>query len=506
MFKWLPVLTASALASVTIAMAVRPAAPKAAQPDAPEKGIAEFVDAQRAVNVTQLYIQNCGNCHGEDGQGGGAGTQTLLTEELFKQDHDRHFFDAIKNGVPDAAMPEYGSTMTDEQIWALVVHIRELQARALRQRNGSPKAVDGVYSSDHHRYRIETAVDQDQELEIPWALDWLPDGRMLITNRPGSMKVAQDGKVVGEVTGLPEVRHMGQGGLMDVAVHPDYAANGWVYLSFTDPAEDNARAGMTKIVRGKLRWTGNDAAWIGQQTIFQADQKDYFTAGVHFGSRIEFDGKGHIYFTIGERGQNMPAQSLSSPVGKTYRTNEDGTIPADNPFNSASDKEKGHIAAIWTYGHRNQQGLTIDLKGNVFVTEHGPRGGDEVNLIKKGANYGWPVVAWSINYNDSPYRTPWPKDGLDVTQPVFRWLPSIGACGLSTMKGTAFPRWQGDLMAGGLAGNNVDRIRVVNGKMTEREELVHGMGRVRDVVTGPEGHLYIVLNQPDKVIRLVPAE
>lgn len=504
MSKWLPILTVSAIASISVAIAARPN--WRAEVPAPASDLPVFAEAQRQASVTQLYNENCANCHGENGQGGGAGTQTLLTKELFKQDHDRRFFDAIKNGVPDMAMPEYGSTMTDEQIWGLVVHIRELQARALRREEGSPEAANGVYSSEHHKYKIETVVDRDQSLEIPWALDWLPDGRMLITNRPGTMKVAQNGKVVGDVTGLPEVRHMGQGGLMDVAVHPDYTSNGWIYLAFTDPAKENARAGMTKIVRGKLRWSGDNAVWTGEQTIFEAEQKDYFTAGVHFGARIEFDGKGHIYFTIGERGQNMPAQSLSSPVGKTFRTNEDGSIPADNPFNNAADKAKGHLPAIWTYGHRNQQGLTIDLQGNVFVTEHGPRGGDEVNLIKKGANYGWPVVAWSINYNDSPFRTPWPKDGLAVTQPVFRWIPSIGACGLSTMKGTAFPRWQGDLMAGGLSGANVDRIRVVNGKMTEREELVHGMGRVRDVVTGPDGYLYVVLNQPDKIIRLVPAD
>lgn len=450
---------------------------------------------RRGVSLTRLYNETCANCHGENGQGGGAGTQTLLTEEKFDQKHDRPFFDAIKNGVPDAGMSAYGETMSDEEIWGLVVHIRELQARALRQAKGSPRPENGIYRSRRANFRIETAVDESQGLRTPWSIDWLPDDTMLVTNRPGFLKVVRNGKAVGEVKGLPRSVELNQGGLMEVAVHPNYAENGWVYLSFTDPAT-SGRGGQTKVVRGKLAASGPDFQWEGEQTIYEAPQNTYSSAGVHFGSKIVFDGKGHVYFTVGERGTNMRAQDISTPFGKVMRVREDGSIPADNPAPNNP---------MWTYGHRNQQGLTFDLEGNLWVTEHGPRGGDELNQIVKGDNYGWPVVAFSINYSDAPFRTPWPSGDLKVHQPVFRWLPSIGTSGLDTIRGAAFPNWDGDLIAGGLAGQNVDRFRVKGGQFLEREELLHGLGRVRDIAVHKDGTIYIALNQPDKIIRIVPA-
>ncbi len=468
-----------------------------------EKTAKVAVIGQRSANVTRLYEDTCGKCHGMAGEGGGAGTKTLLTEEKFDQKHDKPYFDAIKNGVPDMGMEAY-STLTDPEIWSMVVHIRELQAKALRTKNGDPKATDGVYPSKYHPYKVETVVDTDQGLKTPWAIDWLPDGKMLVTNRPGTLSVIVNGKGVGTVEGIPASAEIGQGGLMEVAVHPDYTKNGWVYLAFTDPAPSGGRGGMTKVVRGKLTWTGNTATWGSEQTIFQCAPETYNGSGVHFGSRIVFDGKGHIFFAIGERGNGTLAQDLTKPNGKVYRVNEDGSIPSDNPFADSESKSKGYISAIWSYGHRNPQGLVQDLERTLWDTEHGPRGGDEVNKIEKAANYGWPLIAHSINYNDSPLVTPWPKAGQDFKLPVFRWLPSIGACGLDVARGDAFPKWKGDLLAGGLSGANVDRIRMKDGKFVEREELIHGMGRVRDVSVGPDGFIYVALNQPDKIIRIRP--
>jgi aldose sugar dehydrogenase len=446
---------------------------------------------RRNTNIQRLYEESCGKCHGMRGEGGGAGTKTLLTREKFDQKHDRPYFDAIKKGVPDMGMEPFGEALTDEEIWGLVVYIRELQAQALRREFGSPRPSDGVYSSQHHKFRLETAVDTDQGLATPWSIDWLPDGRMLITNRPGKLVLAKDGKVQSEVAGIPESVEIGQGGLMEVAVHPNYAQNGWIYLTYCDPAK-NGNGGMTKVVRGKLDGT----RWTSQQTIYEAEQEFYSRAGVHFGSKIAFDGKGKLYFSVGERGTNMRAQDPATPFGKVMRVNEDGSIPADNPFPNSP---------VWSYGHRNQQGLAFDANGNLWDTEHGPRGGDEVNLIQKGANYGWPVVAFSINYQGTPFRTPWPKDDLKITQPIFRWLPSIGASGLDLVEGAAFPKWSGDLLAGGLSGANVDRFRIVDGKLVEREELLHGLGRVRDIKVAKDGTIYVALNGPDKIIRLVPA-
>jgi glucose/arabinose dehydrogenase len=195
------------------------------------------------------------------------------------------------------------------------------------------------------------------------------------------------------------------------------------------------------------------------------------------------------------------APMLDRPNGKVHRVKHDGSIPPDNPFVGREDA----LPSIWSYGHRNPQGMVRDLDGNLWLTEHGPRGGDELNLVRKGGNYGWPVVSFGMNYNGTPYRTPWPEEGAGITMPVHAWLPSIAACGLDVVDvDRAFPQWKGDLLAGGLAGETVQRLRVRDGKVVESEELVHGRGRVRDVRVGPDGLVYLVLNGPDVIVRLRP--
>lgn len=505
MVKLLLSVSAAAVGFVACSCIAGSSERTAAEPPPPV--LAEPPQRAQNVNVTETYDRACANCHGRNGEGGGAGTKSLLTWEKYDQKHDRPFFDAIKKGVPEMGMEAFGDTMADEVVWAMVVHIRELQARALRSQTEARRQLGHTYGSRHHRYRIEEVASARSGFQTPWALDWLPDGRMLVTNRPGFMNLlSAKGEVLGEVTGLPESREIGQGGLMDVAVHPEYARNGWIYLGYTEGSRTQSGSGLTKIVRGKLRFEGGAPVWTGQQTVFEADQEFYTRAGVHFGTRIVFDGKGNIYFVIGERGGNMMAQRLDNPFGKIFRVREDGAVPSDNPFFNTPDNGKKHVKAIWSYGHRNPQGLVQGLDGVLWCTEHGPRGGDELNVVSKGANYGWPVVAFSINYNDSPFRTPWPKPQDKITQPVFRWLPSIGACGLDVLRSAkAFPKWSGDLFAGGLSGANVDRFKVSGGKVLEREEVLYGMGRVRDVVCGPDGYIYVVLNQPDKIVRIVPA-
>lgn len=291
---------------------------------------------------------------------------------------------------------------------------------------------------------------------------------------------------------------------MDVELHPDFAQNGWVYLAFSDPAT-TGNAAMTKVVRGRIK----DARWTDQETIFQARPESYLPGPLHFGCRLVFtpkdaQGNTHLFFAIGERGRGDHAQDLTRPNGKIHRVRDDGAIPDDNPFNTPDQTSKGVYATIWSYGHRNPQGLVLDAAGNLWDTEHGPRGGDELNLVAKGANHGWPLVSFGINYNGAPLRTPWPEPGQNFAMPTFLWTPSIGACGLDIVRGKAFPKWEGDFVAGGLSGTNVDRLRVRDGAVTEREELVHGQGRVRDVATAPDGTVYVVLNMPDRIVRLVP--
>jgi glucose/arabinose dehydrogenase len=441
----------------------------------------------KRVSVTQMFNDNCNACHGEDGAGGGAGANTFISEARFSQDYDRRFFDSIKEGLPQVGMAAFGETMTDKQIWGMVVHIRELQKKGLRAKFGSPTPVDGVYKSEKHDFKVEDVVTEG--LSTPWSLDWLADGRMLVTNRPGGIMLFDGGSLVGELEGLPPVVQQGQGGQMEVAVHE----SGWIYISVADPAGEGAKGAMTKLYRGKL----DGLKWTSQETIYEADQEYYSGAGVHFGCKIIFDDEGHVFFGVGERGTNARVQDTSTPYGKTMRLNLDGSIPDDNPIPGNP---------MWAYGHRNPQGMTVDLDGNIWNTEHGPRGGDEVNLITKGANYGWPIYSLSINYNDSPDYLPWPEDEDSIAQPAFRWLPSVGSSGMDTITGSAFPEWNGDLIAGGLSGKNVDRFTMEDGEMVEHEELLHGLGRVRAIETHKDGTIYVALNGPDKIIRLVPAD
>jgi len=478
-------------------------------------------------SIAQLYEQNCAKCHNADASGGGAGTRTMLTPEHRDKPH-RDYFNLIRDGNPDAGMPAFADALSNEQAWALVVYVRELQEIDHRKRVGSPRPADGVYPTQRARFTIERVVDSG--VEVPWAAHFLPerDGRyaMLLTERPGRLRIHSTGRAGGtlsaEVAGTPRVRDRGQGGLMDVAVHPDYPTNGWVYLSYSDPLDQGGRsAGMTRIVRGKIAGTPQSPAWTNEQTVWRARPEHYLATDLHFGCKIVFDtpapdGRRPLFFGIGERGRMEMAQDLTRPNGKVHRTWDDGAIPDDNPFVGRPDVYE----SIWSYGHRNPQGLIRDLAGNLWDTEHGPRGGDELNLIHKGRNWRWPVVSFGINYQGTPFRHPFPDllderaraAAGDIAMPAFVWLPSIGASGLDVVgpgpAGEAFPEWRGDLLAGGLSGRNLDRFRlkVENGVgvVVEREEILHGLGRVRDVAIGPDGSVYVVLNGPDRVIRLTP--
>lgn len=465
--------------------------------------------------VAQLWEQNCLRCHGDRGQGGGAGTKSLLTGKYDFGGSDRELFTSIKDGRPEMGMEAFGQTLKDEQVWGLVVYLRELQAIDARKKNAGLKPdAAGVYTSQRQKFKVEKVVTEG--LSVPWSVEWLPDERMLVTNREGELKIrpAGGGKLV-TVKGTPEVAAVGQGGLMDVAAHPDFAKNGWVYLAFTKALD--GRKTMTAVVRGKLSGTADAPVWGEQQTIFEANKAEAIASGLHFGCRLVFtepqgDGRRYLYFSIGERGSGDHAQNIARPNGKVHRVWDDGEVPSDNPFNNEAGREKKAYATIWSFGHRNPQGLALDLDGNLWDTEHGPRGGDELNLIEKGGNYGWPIVTYGINYNGMPLGTPWPETagekaaGKGIKMPAYWWTPSIGASGLDVARGEKFKAWRGDLFAGGLSGMNVDRIRVKDGAVVEREEILYRLGRVRDVAFGPDGLLYVVLNDPDEVVRLVPVE
>ncbi len=334
-------------------------------------------------------------------------------------------------------------------------------------------------------------------LKNPWSVARLPDSRYLVTERGGDLRIIADGKLLPEpVKGMPAVWARGQGGLLDIVLHPDYATNGWIYLSFSKPIGDGA---LTSIIRGRLR--NNEL--VDQQVIFDPPPEEATDRTVHFGCKLVFDGNGHLFFSHGDRGDvTTPAnnaQRIDNIKGKIHRIMDDGSIPKDNPFVGQDNAR----ASIWSYGNRNPQGLALDpTTGLLWETEHGPRGGDELNIIRKGRNYGWPIVTYGINYSGTPIADHAEREGME--SPVIHWTPSIAASGLAVYHGDKFPAWKGNLFAGALAHQKIVRITLDGEKVTNQEILLEGQGRIRDVRCFDDGYITVVFDQPGKVVRLVP--
>ena len=353
-----------------------------------------------------------------------------------------------------------------------------------------------VIDSSSHRFRVETIADG---LDHPWAVAQLPDGRFLVTERRGRLLlIDKPGAAPREVAGVPVVVARGQGGLLDVALHPGYAENGWIYLAYSKPVGEGS---LTAIARGKLQ----DDRLTELEMIFDPPSDQATGSGSHFGCRMAFDGRGHIFFSIGDRGgptnaDNL-AQNLGSVTGKIHRLHDDGRVPADNPFVSRKDA----MPSIWAYGSRNAQGLVHDTgSGRLWETEHGPRGGDELNIIRKGANYGWPLAGYGINYSGTTITKNESLPGME--DPVVQWTPVIAASGLALYRGDKFPRWRGNLFAGGLASEKLVRLELSDATVAEQEIVLQDTGRIRDVRSFDDGFLYVVYDEPGKVVRLVPAD
>lgn len=349
-----------------------------------------------------------------------------------------------------------------------------------------------VHSSQHHTFRT---INVAAGLEHPWGMAFLPDGGILITERPGRLRIVREGMLDPQpIAGVPEVYARGQGGLLDVAIHPDFANNRFVYLSYSKPGPD--RSATTAVIRGRLE----GHALTNVEEIIEA--KAWRNAGQHFGSRFAFDREGFLYITVGERGEMQAAQDLTNHQGTVLRLHDDGRVPADNPFVGRQDA----LPEIFTYGNRSPQGLTVHPEtGELWEAEHGPRGGDEINLLRAGANYGWPVITYGINYNGEKISDIQAKEGME--QPLHYWVPSIATSGIAIYAGDRFPGWRGDVFVGGLAGQHLARVRFdADHRKVEEEKLLEGIGRVRDVRSGPDGYLYLLIDAPDApLIRIEPA-
>ena len=357
-----------------------------------------------------------------------------------------------------------------------------------------------VQRSALHDFQMVPVVEG---LVTPWSMAWLPNGDMLVTERPGRLRIVRDGELLpNPVPGIPEVHARGQGGLLDVQPHPDFENNHWLYITFSKPQADDQST--TTLIRGKFE---NDAL-TDVEELFEAVARG---RNGHYGSRIAFAG-GYVFISAGDRQapsrgdlEAHPAQDRSNHHGVIIRLHDDGRVPADNPFIG----QDGVLPETWSYGHRNPQGLAIHPEtGDLWANEHGPQGGDELNLIQPGNNYGWPVIGYGVNYGSgSTIHVGTMRETME--HPVHFWVPSIATCGLMIYTGDRFPAWKGNFFVGGLGGMQLARLTMEGQKVVAEETLIQGFGRVRDVRQGPDGYIYVAIGNrggaPSAVYRMEPA-
>mgnify|MGYP001328014707 FL=1 len=367
-----------------------------------------------------------------------------------------------------------------------------------------------TYQSAHHDYKV---VSVAEDLVQPWSMAWLPNGDMLITEKPGRLRLVRNGQLLPEaIPGTPEVLYKGQGGLFEVVPHPNFIDNQWVYLTFAKPNANEIDDGSTTaIVRGRLE----DDRLTNVVELFAAQASGFG----HYGGKLVFDGEGHMFLTLGDR-QDFSfgdrealmahsAQDRSNHQGVIVRLNDDGTVPDDNPFVGVD----GVLPEIWSYGHRSPQGLAIHpITGDLWESEHGPQGGDELNLVEPGNNYGWPVVGRGVNYGafGRPIHVGISEEGM--TSPTNFWVPSIATSGLMIYSGDKFPMWVGDIFSGGLIGEQLARVHLDDEyrNVVMEETLAYDMGRIRDVRQGPDGYIYLAISDrqagPSPIVRLEPVD
>ena len=358
----------------------------------------------------------------------------------------------------------------------------------------SVAALAQTHATQQYRVRVSTMTEG---LSHPWSVAFLPDGRMLVTERPGRLRlINKDFKLDPQpVGGVPAVAAVGQGGLLDVVLHPKFAENHWIYLSYA--AGDRNGIG-TEVARGMLRGTQLENV----QVIFRMEPK--LRTGYHFGSRIVFDREGFLFITLGERGEMERAQNPGDHNGSVIRLHDDGRVPKDNPFVG----KPGWRPEKFTLGHRNMQGAALHPQtGLLWTHEHGPQGGDEINVIRAGANYGWPVITYGANYGTgTKIGEGTAKTGM--AQPLHYWVPSIAPSGMAFYTGNQFPRWNGNLFVGALKDQMLVRLKLDGEKVVHEERLLkNALGRIRDVRAGPDGFIYLLTDEPNGVLaRLEPAE
>ena len=471
------------------------------------------------------FNDKCAACHGEDLRGTTLG-KPLAGVELQHGSSVREIATSIASGFPDKGMPAWSATLNESQIWNLALYVAEQRqgTTILDKRAGIPINIPAApVTTERQTFRIETVAEGLDPM--PFSIALLPDGRILLAERMRGLSIiGRDGRQSALIRGTPPAyadsttflgQVQGLGWLLDVALHPNYKKNGWIYLHHTDRCSDcndlsrrsHRPVSMNRIIRGRIR----DGAWTDEQILWQADRATYTdTSDLTAGGRIAFDDTGHVYFSVGMKAalEYLGIQDLSLPYGKIHRINDDGTIPADNPFVNTP----GALESIWTFGHRSVQGLEFNPRTReVWSTEMGPRGGDELNRLLPGRNYGWPLFTNGVNYDGRPVDVAKALnvklDAKDAEFPVVDMTPSQAISSFVFYRGKAFPKWRDNIIVGTLRATDLLRMEVVDNRVTHTETLLKDLARFRDIEIGPRGEIYLLLENAagSRIVRLVPS-
>jgi aldose sugar dehydrogenase len=442
---------------------------------------------ERFPNAAEKYRTICSSCHGQK-------VDAFVDRQWKHGTHRDSLIKSITFGFVGKEMPAFGETFKPAEIAELADYIQN-SIEDGKKYKFSEKPKSNVFVQSSMTVKLDTVASG---MKNPWGIAFLPDGGMLVTDRNGDFYRLDKNRVKTKIEGAPKVLEEMQGGLLDVELHPKFAENGFIYLSYSK-FKDSASGvwSTTAVMRAKL--DGNKLS--DQRDIFVA--LPYHKTRYHYGSRLEFDKNGYLYITVGDRAQHgdLLPQKLNNDMGKVHRIFDDGRVPSDNPFFKNDTARK----TIFSYGHRNPQGMAMHpTTGEMWTHEHGPRGGDEINISQRGKNYGWPVISYGINYDGTVLTPLTEKQGLE--QPMIYWLPSIGPSGATFVTGDRYKAWKGDFLVGSMRFEYLNRCKVEGNKVVQQEMLLKNIGRVRFVEMGHDGYIYVGVEQPGFVFRLLPVE
>lgn len=441
------------------------------------------------LGTASLQFRNhCGGCHGQN-------LESFVERDWKYENSLEGIANSVKVGYPENGMPSYEPTFSEFELMSLAAYI-------LKETDGKTKAslvadnpeLSGVIETEDLSFRVETISDEIEG--VPWAIQQLPDGDFLVTERGGELYILSPEGELNSISGIPQVETANQAGLLDVAIHPDFENNSYVYISYSKVNPEISFESTTAVVRGTLV----GSALQNVEEIFLALP---YAAGVyHYGSRLLFDKLGFLYVSVGDRAyRDVYPQALDNQLGKVHRIHNDGSIPSDNPFVNNDDAYN----SIFSYGIRNPQGLSLHPEtGQVWEGEHGPQGGDEINILNSGSNYGWPVISYGINYDGTSFTDLTEMEGME--QPVNYWVPSIAPSGMDFNSGDFYGNWKNDLFVGSLKFEYLHRLKMNGDVVIGHEKLLENIGRVRDVHMGNDGFLYVAVEGPGRVLRLVPEQ